>query len=378
MNKTPDIAAEFKAVYGFRPDAAASAPGRVNLIGEHTDYNRGFVLPMGVERRVWAAGALTDDNSIEVSSAEMTEPAKLIGLIRRTGIWADYPIGVIWALRENGHSVPGVKIHFHGNVPLGGGLSSSAAIEVAAAMLVVKLAGLNLSRKEIASLCQLAENQFVGMKCGAMDQMASALAREGKALYIDCGDLSYTEVPFAIGDYNIVIIDSGVKRELAHSAYNKRRNECEEAAASLGVKSLREVNIKDLDKVEKLPDPLNRRARHVITENDRVQKAVEFLSKADLEQFGKLMTASHASLRDDYEVSIPALDFLVEECNRLEGVLGARLTGAGFGGCIVALAHKDVIPQIDNNVLQVYKSKFDKEPTLMITHPAEGARMETF
>ncbi len=375
MSWNPDILAEFKSVFGQEAELAVSAPGRVNLIGEHTDYNRGWVLPMAVERRIWAAAKPTT-GGIELSSANMTQHVSIDKPTRRTGTWADYPIGVIWAHRGGGCNVPGVKIHYHGNVPLGGGLSSSAAIEVATAFLLLKFCGLPLSRKQIALTCQLAENHFVGMKCGIMDQMTSALAQSGKALYIDCNDLNFDMVPFENDDYVIVVIDSGVKRKLAGSAYNKRRKECEEAANKLGAKSLRDISVEDIDKVESLPEPLNRRVRHVVTENHRVHEASGHLREGRFDEFGSLMTQSHESLHVDFEVSIPELDFLVDSCNRIDGVLGARLTGGGFGGAIVALAKAEAVSRIEKEVVIAYREIFDKEAKLMTTKPAEGVRVE--
>lgn len=371
-----DLKSEFKLVTGEEPKVVASAPGRVNLIGEHTDYNRGMVLPMAVERRVWAAGSPID-GAFELTSSDIPGGVLIRSRnLKRTETWADYPLGVIWALQESGWKIPGLRAHYHGNIPLGGGLSSSAAIEVATAILVAELFNLSISRKEIALTCQLAENKFVGMKCGVMDQMTSALAEKDNALFIDCADLSFERVPLNVDGYRIVIINSGVKRELAYSAYNKRRNECEDAARKLGVRSLREVSVKDLGLVEKLDEPLNKRARHVVTENHRVKKAIGHLRSGELVEFGELMKISHESLRFDYEVSIPELDFLVDSCNAVDGVLGARLTGAGFGGCVVALAHADTAPEIERTVLSKYRERFKREATIMITNAAPGAEIE--
>jgi len=375
MNERIDVGKEYASVFDEECEAVASAPGRVNLIGEHTDYNKGFVLPMAVERRVWAAGRPSRGDVVEIASAEMPGHFK-VEKLKRTGAWADFPLGVVWALREEGWKIPGVKIYFHGNVPIGGGVASSAAIEVATAQLLKTLFELPISARLLARTCHIAENQFVGVQCGPMDQMVSALGEEGRALYIDCNDLSFEKVPVDIGDCKVLIINSGVKRKLAASDYNKRRRECEEAAKRLGVKSLRHVSSGDMDKIEALPEPLNRRARHVVTENERVARAVNCLSEKNLEEFGELMNASHASLRDDYGVSIPELDFLAGECNKIEGVFGARLTGAGFGGCVVVLAHKDAAPQIEKRVFFRYAKKFKSRPSQMTTKPADGARVE--
>jgi len=378
MKKSVDIVEEYASKFKEKCEAVASAPGRVNLIGEHTDYNKGFVLPMAVERRVWAAGKPASEGVVELASAGMPGHYMAAEKLKRTRSWADYPLGVIWALREEGWKVPGVRIFFHGNVPLGGGLSSSAAIEVATAQLLKELFELPISAKHLALTCQLAENQFVGIRCGAMDQMASALSEKGRALHIDCKDLRFQKVPLDMGNHKVVIINTGVKRELAAGKYNNRRTECEEAAKKLGVKSLRHISPDDMHKIEALPEPLDRRARHVVTENDRVSRAVECLSNGDIAKFGNLMNASHLSLRDDYEVSIPELDFLVDESNKLDGVSGARLTGAGFGGCVVVLAHKDAVPEIKKRVLSAYRKKFTSKPSLLTSTPAEGTRTEKF
>lgn len=368
----------FKGKFGVPPEVVASAPGRVNLIGEHTDYNMGWVLPMAINRRVWVAGRKLDKQVIRLASENQPEFVEVQRTILRQGNWADYPLGVLWALKENGCSLPGIEMYFWGEVPLGGGLSSSAAIEIATAWLVRELCGIKIQRKELVRICQIAENSFVGMRCGAMDQMASALSRKDNALYIDCRDLSYEETPLNLGEHRIVVINSGVGRELTTSGYNKRRAECEESASLLKVKSLRELNVEDLSEIEKLPPPLNKRAKHVVTENERVAEAVDFLKKQDLVSFGKLMTESHKSLRDDYEVSTPELDFLVDASCALkdEGVLGARLTGAGFGGCMIVLAHQRAVEKLFTRVLTSYIERFNRQPEIIVTFADDGARVE--
>lgn len=373
-----ELVERFKGKFGVAPEMVISAPGRVNLIGEHTDYNMGWVLPMAINRRVWVAGRKIDKQAVRLASENQREFVEVQKTILRQGNWADYPLGVLWSLKESGCSLPGMEMYFWGDVPLGGGLSSSAAIEMATACLAKELCGVKIQRKELVRICQLAENSFVGMRCGAMDQMASALSRKDHALYIDCKDLSYEETPLNLGEHRVVVINSGVGRELTTSGYNKRRAECEEATALLKVKSLRELNVEDLPEIEKLPPPLNKRVRHVVTENERVAEAVDCLKKQDLKEFGKLMIESHKSLRDDYEVSTPELDFLVEASCALEddGVLGARLTGAGFGGCMIILAHQRALEKLPERVLKPYKDKFNREPELLVTYADDGARME--
>ena len=371
-----NIAERFKKRYGVSPEAIASAPGRVNLIGEHTDYNLGWVLPMAIDRRVWAAGRIINDKVIRMSSENLPGTIELRGTIRRQGSWGDYPLGVMWSLSGQGIELPGLEIHFWGDVPIGGGLSSSAAIEVVTAVLLQQLCGLKLHRKEIARSCQVAEYSFVGVRCGPMDQMAAALSRKDHALCIDCRDLSYDDVPLNLGDYRIAVINSGVRRELGETAYNSRRAECQDAAKLLNVKSLRALDAGDFPRLEALPSPLNRRARHVLSENHRVTEAVGQLREGDMETFGRLMNLSHLSMRNDYEVSTPELDYLVEKAIKMDGVLGARLTGAGFGGCIIALAHKDASRRLAKSLLAPYRKKWGKEPDLIISFPDDGARVE--
>lgn len=377
MNIGKNIAERFRERYGARPAVIVSAPGRVNLIGEHTDYNLGLVLPMAIDRRIWAAGGMIDKHLIRLSSDNQEEVVEVKGTIRRQGNWSDYPLGVVWSLQGQGYMVQGMEMHFWGNIPVGGGLSSSAAIEIATGLLVRELCDLKINLKEIARICQVAENSFVGMKCGIMDQMASALSKKDHALYIDCRDLSFENIPLDLGDYRIAIINSGVERKLTGSGYNRRRAECEEAAKRLKVKSLREVNADDFPRIEKLPPPLNRRVRHIVSENHRVKDAVKHLRAGDLDGFGQLMRLSHQSLRDDYEVSTPELDWLVEKASYFDGVPGARLTGAGFGGCVIALAHNDAIKNFNKSLLTPYRKKFNIQPELIVSSPDDGARIET-
>jgi len=376
MNIGKNISRCFSERYGAAPSVIASAPGRVNLIGEHTDYNLGLVLPMAIDRRIWAAGRVIEKNLFRLSSENQDEAVEVKGTVRRQGNWSDYPLGVVWSLQGQGCRLSGMEMHFWGDVPVGAGLSSSAAIEIATAFLVRKLCGIKIHVTEIARICSIAENSFVNMHCGIMDQMASALSKKGHALYIDCRDLSTEDVPLDLADYCIAIVNSGVGRELIGSGYNNRRAECEDAAKLLKVKSLRELDADDFPRIEKLPSPLNRRARHILSENHRVTNAVKHLRDGDLEGFGQLMNLSHQSLRDDYEVSTPELDWLVDRATALEGVLGARLTGAGFGGCIIALARLDAIKNFKESLLAPYRIKFKRQPELIVSHPDDGARLD--
>src|SRR3712207_3656186 len=316
--------------FGAEPEVVASAPGRLNLIGEHTDYNGGFVLPCAVGRRLALA---VGRGSGELHSTHFHEP-------HRPGekndfSWADYPRGGVSALGEDGHEVGEFRAAFAGDVPLGSGLSSSAAIEAATALALDALFGLGIERKELAVLCQRAENEFVGVQSGIMDQYASLLCEAGSALLIDCRSLEAKGVPLDLEGAGLALLvcDTRVERGLVDTGYNDRRAACERAARALGVELLRDANEEDLSRLsgEEL-----KRARHIVTENQRVLEAVEALRRGDSRELGRLMYASHASMNDDFEISTRELDAFVETAESI-GALGARLTGAGFGGSAIAL-----------------------------------------
>ena len=289
------------------------------------------------------------------------------------GSWADYPRGVAWALAESGHAVPRVQAAFHGNVPRGGGLSSSAAIEAAFALALSSMVGMGLSRQQLAVLCRRAENGFVGVNSGIMDQYASLLCQAGSALLIDCRSLESRPVPLDLqrAGLTLQVCDTRVERVLAASGYNDRRAACERAAATLGLSSLRDADVDDLARLT--GDEL-KRARHVITENRRVLDTVDALTAGDFKAFGRLMDASHASLRDDYEVSTPELDAYVDAA-RDAGALGARLTGAGFGGCAIALVPTDLVDSVSDVTRQVFAARGFSQPVFYSFLPADGARI---
>jgi galactokinase len=339
----------FERIFGAAPETVARAPGRVNLIGEHTDYNQGFVLPAAIDRYVWFAGRRRADRRVRLRSLDFQEGVEFdLDEPERDGQhrWSNYVRGVAKCLEEDGHRLPGADVVFGGDVPQEAGLSSSAAVEVAAAAFWQSLAGLKLDAVYLVRLARRAENEFVGVPCGIMDQFVSALGRPDHALFVDCGDLSYRHVPLR-NDVKIVVCNSGVKRALAKSEYEVRVEQCREAVAQVSrlgraVNSLREVGLEDLEAARgRLGNLVMRRARHVITENQRVLDAVKVLQAGDLNRFGELMNASHESLRSDYEVSSRELDTLVEIARQQPGVLGARMTGAGFGGCTVNLVRQD-------------------------------------
>jgi galactokinase len=310
----------------------ARAPGRVNLLGEHTDYNEGFVLPCAIDRFTVVEATPRDDATVHVESLGETDDFTL-GAIERTGTWRDYVRGVVDLLELEA----GASLRIESTVPRGAGLSSSASLEVAVGRSLS-----DLPADALALLAQRAENTFVGVQSGIMDQFAVALARAGHALLLDCRDLAYRHIPLP-GGVAIVVCDSHVERRLAESGYNERRRECEEAARRIGVRSLRDAT---LEQVAALPPALLPRARHVVTENARVLRGADALATADVEAFGVLMDASHASLRDDYDVVPPVLDGLAAATRAVEGCYGSRITGAGFGGCTVSLVRHDAVEPV--------------------------------
>jgi len=366
---------EFEVVFGRRPDVIAEAPGRVNLIGEHTDYNEGFVLPVAINRTVAVAAVRRDVRKIAVRSLDYGECDEFaLDSPAPAGGWRDYVRGVAWALRGAGFDFPGAEIAISGDIPPGAGLSSSAAIEVAVAGALLQEAPSDARKRHMALLAQRAENEFVGVQCGIMDQFAAALSRAGHALFIDCRTLRVEHVPLRLEKMGatLVVVDSKVPRRLGEAPYNRRRQECAEAARTLGVSSLRDA---DETAFGALPEPLLGRARHVVRENRRVLDAVHALRTADLARFGALMYESHASLRDDFEVSCPELDLLVELASLTEGTMGARLTGAGFGGCTVNLVRNDALEGFREQVVVRYRKETGLEAQMHICRAVDGLRV---
>jgi galactokinase len=340
----------FQQLFGSKPSVHVSAPGRVNLLGEHTDYNGGFVFPapLPYQTHIWASRSEDIEAYAERFSEQKSRP--LDALPERD--WLDYVAGSVWALRKNGYNVGGLKAYIASDVPAVGGLSSSAALEVATLRAMRELYDLEINDVQIAQIAQQAEVEYVGVRCGIMDQMASSAGRAGYALFLDTLSLESKLAPLPSG-YRVAVVDSGVPRRLAESGYNTRRAECEEACIRLGIRTLREADLSFMPQIEKLPEPLNRRARHVVSENARVLEGVRVLQAGNFKRFGELMVASHNSLRDDYEVSIPELDHLVEIMLK-HGALGARLTGAGFGGATVALVEETQYEAFEAGVSRDY------------------------
>ncbi len=370
-----EIIRAFRDRFGQGPSLVARAPGRVNLIGEHTDYNDGFVLPMAIDRAAWIALSPWDKPMIEVESLLFHKSIRFSteDFSSKQKGWGAYIQGAAWAAREHGLTLRGFRAVFTGDVPLGSGLSSSAALEVAVVKAIDRLAGGETPDGDLARIAQRAENEWAGVQCGIMDQLISAAGEKGHALLIDCRSLQASPAPLPDG-YTVVIMDTATPRSLAGSAYNQRRRECEGAAKLLGVETLRDVDEAALEKKKSsLPNPLLRRARHVVTENARTLRAAEAMNRSDAERLGALMNESHDSLRDDYEVSCPELDVMVEIARKTEGCHGGRMTGAGFGGCAVALLEKEKTADFISAVSRLYRDQTGKKPSLFASEASQGA-----
>lgn len=330
----------FETAFHAAPAATASAPARANLLGEHTDYNDGFVLPMPLAfRTIVSVGPGERPDVIDAWSSRFEDRRTRAFGEPKAGDWLDYVAGCVDRLRRRGIDVPGLRVSVDGDVPMGAGISSSAALEIATLRALREMLKLSFDDVDLAKIGREAEFEYVGMPCGIMDQFVSSLGVPGNALFIDTRTLEHRLAPLPEG-YRIAVVHSGVSHQLVDGGYAQRFAECRQASKLLGVEWLRDLTEADLPRIEALPEPLNRRARHQLTENARVLAAVEALTAGDAAEFGRLMTASHVSQRDDYKVSVPAVDALVESALR-HGALGARLTGGGFGGSIVALVAED-------------------------------------
>jgi galactokinase len=372
----------FQQTFDSEPAFIIRAPGRVNLLGEHVDYNDGFVLPAAIDRAVWVAcspstaphstlGAVDLDERISFSSE--TVPTKTDVHGQPLPHWAKYPAGVMWALNEAGYKTPAINAVFTSDVPRGSGLSSSAAVEMGFGSAWQAVGKFEASAMTRARLGQQAENQYVGVNCGIMDQFASACGKRDHALYLDCRSLEWQTIPLP-NDVAIVIADTAVPRSLSDSAYNERRSACEEAARLLGAKSLRDVSVDDFHRNKKrLPEMIARRAQHVVEEIQRTQQAVFLLQQDNVKAFGRLMNECHNSLRDLYEVSCPELDVMVNIARELDGCFGARLTGAGFGGCTVNLVAQSEAEAFARILAERYARETNKEPRVYICHADDGA-----
>jgi galactokinase len=376
--------AGFRDRFGRGPALLVRAPGRVNLLGGHVDYSEGFVLPVAIDRAVWLAVAPAEGRQVQVETLDLDDRAvfSLDGLAPGMGAgWEAYPQGVAWVLQEAGYGLGGLDAVLSSDVPIGAGLSSSAALEVAFGMAWVALAGLAIERGRLAGLCQRAENVYVGVACGIADQMSSLLGREGHALLLDCRTLVGEQVPLP-GGFAIVICDTGVRRQLSDGSLNARRAECEEGVRLLrphlpGLTALRDVGADDLERLGRLlPRSIRRRVRHVVTEIERVHTGAKALRAGDLGAFGAAVNASHLSSRVNYESTIFELDALAEAAWAVDGCYGARLSGAGFGGCTLSVVDAGAVEGFKRQVGAAYAAAVGREPAVYICQTADGATVE--
>ena len=389
MNLHEKVVAHFRDRFGYEPAHIVRAPGRVNLLGEHVDYNDGFVLPIAIDRATWLAFSLSQtpqttlvavDLSEEVSFSLQTIPAKSDTHGKPLPMWALYPASIMWTLNEARLNTPALNGVYTSNVPQGSGLSSSASVEMAFVLAWQTLGDWSLSPMERALLGQKAENQYVGVKCGIMDQFASACGEENRLLLLDCRLLEWRKLPIP-KDIAIVIADTTKRRTLTSGEYNRRRADCEEAVRLLkkfvpDIKSLRDVNLETFNQfASHLPEQVHKRARHVVEEIERTQLAIPLLENGDIQQFGRLLNECHTSLRNLYEVSISELDVMVQVAQSLPGCYGARLTGAGFGGCTANLVSIEKAEDFANQLSAGYEAKTGLHPEIYICQSSHGATL---
>ena len=381
ISYTQSAADRFEEQFGYAPAGVWSAPGRVNLIGEHTDYNEGFVLPFAIDRRTYAAVGLRPDQVARISSAFTGEVVEFeISQIQRETVsgWSGYPLGVAWSLVQAGAKPQGFDLYVDSNVPVGAGLSSSAAIECSVALALNDLWGSGFSRSVLAKVGQRAENEIVGAPTGIMDQTASLFGEVDHAVFLDCRSLQAKATPLALREngLEILVMDTRVAHRLTDGGYAARRQSCEEAAKVLGVTSLRDVTAENLEaSKDLLDDVVYKRARHVVTENERVVKTVELLSTSGPKAIGQLMIESHASMRDDFQISISELDVAVETAIA-EGAIGARMTGGGFGGAAIALIDSSKAASLTAALLEIFNNHGFEKPEIFKVTADEGARRE--
>ncbi|MGW1183883.1 MULTISPECIES: galactokinase [unclassified Streptomyces] len=380
-----ELTASFTALYGSAPEGIWAAPGRVNLIGEYTDFNDGFVMPLALPHTARAAVARRTDGELRLHSTDVPGGVvrlRVDGLTPHEGHgWAAYPAGVVWALREAGHEITGADIQLTSTVPTGAGLSSSAALEVVTGLALNDLFGLGLDAAELAVIAQRAENAFVGVPCGVMDQMASACCTEGHALHLDTRDLGRRQVPFDLAAHGLrlLVVDTRVKHALGDGAYAERRAGCEEGARLLGIGTLRDLPYEELDAAlgrlaeAGADESVVRYVRHVVGDNQRVEQVIALLDAGDVRAAGPVLTAGHLSLRDDLRVSCVELDLVVETANAA-GALGARMTGGGFGGSAIVLVEEAQADTVTKSVLEAFTSAGYGTPGVFPAVPSAGAR----
>lgn len=379
---TQELEHRFEEIYGKKAEHAFFAPGRVNLIGEHTDYNGGLVFPCALSFGTYLLISRRDDKSTRFDSVNMNFAATVNAnaFVNKPTEWIKYPLGVMKEFADRGYDVWGYDLLYYGNIPNGAGLSSSASIEVVTAVMLNEMTGAGLDMVELVKISQKAENVYVGVNCGIMDQFAVGMGKAQNAIALDCASLAYNYVPLDMKGYKLVIANTNKKRGLADSKYNERRSECDEAVAAIStvhnIEFLCQLTEEEFEQYSPSikNDTVRRRAKHAVYENQRVVKAIDALKAGKLETFGQLMNASHKSLKEDYEVTGIELDTLAEEGQHLEGVLGSRMTGAGFGGCTVTLVQEDKVDNYIANVGKIYKEKVNLEATFYIADVGEGAR----
>lgn len=374
---------QFKAIYHQEPDLVVKSPGRINIIGEHTDYNEGFVLPTAIDKAIYVALGKRGDQEIHLYAADFKESyhTDLQSLAPTDKGWPNYILGVVNQLLERGLPLTGFNLFIDGDVPLGAGLSSSAAVECAVGYGLNNLYDLGLDRVEIAKIGQLAEHTYAGVKCGIMDQFASILSKAGNVVKLDCRDLSYSYVPLELGDYEVVLLNTNVKHSLASSAYNDRRQSCETAVALIQekypeVNSLRDVT---MDMLLELVKPVNEdsfiKGKFVIEENERLNKACDALIAGDIPALGEQLFLAHDALSNEYEVSCKELDFLVDQAKKKDEVVGARMMGGGFGGCTINIVKKGYGKQWADELAPLYQEAFDLELTPIFVKTDNGSEL---
>jgi galactokinase len=377
------VASEFQKRFAGAATIFVRAPGRVNLIGEHTDYNQGFVLPAAIDRSIFIAARPRSDKEVRLYSINYNEDDRvsLAGIGKSNRQWCNYYRAVLSTMSNDGYELTGFDAVVDGDLPQGAGLSSSAAYELAVAALINSISSFDLDRKSLALLCQRAENTFIGVNCGIMDQFASALAKAEAALLIDCRTLATKAVPLPLAKHGaaLVITNTGVTRGLVESEYNTRREQCEESTKRLGkllgrkLDSLRDVTVPELEQCQsRMPEEVSRRCRHVVKENERVLEAVNALQKTDLARLGALMNESHASLRDDYEVSCSELDYLVDLTQKHPGTYGTRMTGAGFGGCTVTIMEEAALDDYRSSIVPKYERETGRKAEIYLCKAVAG------
>jgi galactokinase len=380
-NSVPELSEKFTRLYGTEGQFV-QAPGRVNLIGEHTDYNDGFVLPAAIPMQTNVGFAPRPDEKCAVFSTNYDEAVEfdLKRLPEKpTRHWSDYTVGVLRKILERGIRLPGANLLIEGNLPQGAGLSSSASLEVAVCYALLEVAGTEMDGAQMARLCQSAENDFVGARCGIMDQFISVHGRRDHALLLDCRSLTYQHQPLPEG-VHLVVCNTMVRHSVAGGEYNERRRECELGVEFFSgkvprVRALRDVSLEDFEKYgHELPEGIRKRCRHVITENARVLDAANALARQDATRFGRRMRESHASLRDDFEVSCRELDVMVGLADQVQGVYGARMTGGGFGGCTINLVRSESVEAFERMVIQGYESATGQKPEIYVCKAADGVR----